>query len=87
MRVEAKLRKPATPHWLRHTAITHMLSRGVPINVVQEIVGHQDLTTTSLYANALRDDKHKGIKALDNMAITPLFKVSDDAQHAVIMPG
>ena len=78
MRVEGKLRKPATPHWLRHTAITHMLSRGVPINVVQEIVGHQDLTTTSLYANALRDDKHKSIKALDNMAITPLFKPKGD---------
>ena len=67
MVTEAKLTKRATPHWLRHTAITHMITRNVPLNVVQQIVGHQDLTTTSLYANALKRDVYKAVNALDNI--------------------
>jgi integrase len=43
-------------HDLRHTAITYMLSRGVPPRVVQEIVGHAQLSTIMHYSRAVVAD-------------------------------
>ena len=46
----------ARVHDLRHTAATLMLSRGVPIKVVSEMLGHADVNTTlSIYAHVLPD--------------------------------
>lgn len=39
----------ATTHWLRHTCATDMLESGVPAEVVKEVLGHEDLKTTSIY--------------------------------------
>lgn len=38
-----------TPHSLRHTCATNMLDAGVPIHVVQDQLGHEDLSTTQRY--------------------------------------
>ena len=43
-------------HDLRHTAITYMLSRGVPPRVVQEVVGHAQLSTVMHYSRAVVAD-------------------------------
>lgn len=40
-----------TPHVLRHTLATTMLNQGAPIAVVQTILGHQNPSTTQLYAH------------------------------------
>jgi integrase/recombinase XerC len=40
-----------TPHTLRHTAITQMLERGIPLEVVRQIAGHEDLETTMIYTH------------------------------------
>ncbi|MHA7685162.1 tyrosine-type recombinase/integrase [Cupriavidus sp. PET2-C1] len=39
----------ASTHWLRHTHISHALAAGVPIEVMQQNVGHGSLATTSRY--------------------------------------
>ena len=39
----------AHPHILRHTRATELLKGGVPITVVQDILGHSALTTTAVY--------------------------------------
>lgn len=39
-----------TPHKLRHTHICQNLMRGVPINAVQQQVGHKNLSTTQIYS-------------------------------------
>ncbi len=39
----------ASCHWWRHTAISHALDSGVPLQVVRENVGHMSLSTTSRY--------------------------------------
>jgi site-specific recombinase XerD len=39
-----------TPHWLRHTCATEMLTQGVDIRVIAEICGHKSLNTTMRYA-------------------------------------
>lgn len=51
--------KDARLHDLRHTAITYMISRGVPPRVVQEIAGHQSITTTEGYSRAIVADLYE----------------------------
>ena len=45
-------------HDLRHTAATYMLSQGVPVRFVQEILGHANITTTEGYSKALVVDAY-----------------------------
>lgn len=46
-------------HDLRHTGITYMISRGVPPRVVQEIAGHESITTTEGYSRAVLADLYQ----------------------------
>lgn len=47
---KAGILKPVTPHVFRHTTATVMLESGVDIRVVQEILGHDSISTTQVYA-------------------------------------
>lgn len=52
-------------HNLRHTAGTQMLRKGIPIDRVQEMLGHEDITTTQIYARVLKEDLKREIVKLD----------------------
>jgi len=51
-------------HDLRHTCATYLLSNGVPLEVVQEILGHEAIATTQIYAKVLQPTMKKEMAKL-----------------------
>ena len=46
---QAGITTPVTPHTLRHSFATHMLTGGAPLRNVQELMGHANMSTTQVY--------------------------------------
>ncbi|MBI2377094.1 MAG: site-specific integrase, partial [Deltaproteobacteria bacterium] len=57
--------EPIGWHVLRHTYASRLVTRGVPMNVVQDLLGHADIRETMRYAHLAPNAKRDAVKVLD----------------------
>jgi integrase/recombinase XerC len=70
---KAGLKKRVHPHTLRHTFATHMLDGGADLRVVQELLGHEQLSSTQIYTHVTKKQARKVY-----LAAHPLAKEKGD---------
>ena len=57
-----------SPHVIRHSVATHLLKHGVDIRIIQQILGHSDISTTQIYTHLNNDEFKKTIKKYHPLA-------------------
>jgi site-specific recombinase XerD len=78
--LEAGLTKKCKPHTLRHCFATHLLDAGVELVVLQALLGHRSIRTTSCYTHVSVPHLQKVVSPLDRL---PTISATAPAQRKV----
>lgn len=61
---DSGMKKRVTPHMMRHSFATHLLEVGENLRTIQELLGHKDIATTTIYTHVAMDKKRQAVNRL-----------------------